>query len=126
VLFTNNWIVDNLRLKLKQFGLTNAQYNILRILAGSDRPITTSDIRSRMIEKMSDISRLIDRMQKKGWVTKKTRPTDRRLLDISISQKGREVLTQVANLDQPIHSFISSLSDQEAKKLNELLDKLRS
>jgi len=125
VMYTNNWMVDNLRLRLKSFGMTRSQYNILRILAGAEGPLTTSKIRSRMLEKMSDISRLIDRMIGKGWVSKKVSSTDRRLVDIQITDTGKTQLAQVNQQREPLYSFAQALSKTEAENLNFLLDKLR-
>jgi len=126
VVYTNNWIVDNLQCILKEYGLTRSQYNILRILAGANLPMSTADIRLRMLEKMSDITRLIDRMIKKGWVTKSTRDSDKRRVDIELTDEGRSLLTQISALPQPIHSFAKELSLSEAQDLNRLLDKLRT
>jgi len=125
VMYTNNWIVDHLRQRLKSYGLTRSQYNILRILAGANAPMTTSDIRSRMLEKMSDISRLIDRLRVKGWVSKEVRPADKRLVDIVITPAGVKLLADVATHNEQMFSFANELKDDEAKLLNQLLDKLR-
>jgi len=105
--------------------MTRSQYNILRILAGAETPLTTSDIRTRMLEKMSDISRLIDRMQGKGWVSKEVRSTDKRLVDITINKEGLRLLTMVNSHSTPLSSFATGLTKNEAEQLNTLLDKLR-
>lgn len=123
-MFTNGWINENLKSRYKPYGLTPKQYNILRILGGADKPLTTSVIRSRMIDRMSDITRLIDRLLLKDLVIKKVKAEDKRLVDITISDKGLELLKLMSG--GLTHDFTSGLTEDEAIQLNGLLDKLRS
>lgn len=123
IMFTNSWINEKLKNQYKPFGVTPKQYNILRILAGAQEPLTTSVIRSRMLDKMSDITRLIDRLILKGVVSRKVKIEDKRLVDIIITEKGLELLRDIKKSRTP--EFASVLSRNDAKKLNELLDRLR-
>ncbi|MEL6124177.1 MAG: MarR family transcriptional regulator, partial [Bacteroidota bacterium] len=95
MMYTHGWLLDQQKKFFSPFGITSKQYNILRILAGAKKPLTTSQIRERMLDKMSDITRLINRMIKKGWVQKEICSTDRRLVDIVITDLGNQLLDQI-------------------------------
>lgn len=101
------------------------QYNILRILNGSDIPISTLDIRERMLDKMSDTSRIVDRMVLKKLVKKKLNKTDKRLVDITITPKGKTLLTKLDAYNHEIDNIAASLTLNEAAVLSNLLDKMR-
>ena len=127
VMYTEGWLRNKMSEILKPHGLTSQQYNVLRILRGSNpEPLSTSCIRSRMLDKMSDASRMVDRLDKKQLVEKRVCKEDKRLVDVYITDKGQELLKV---LDTPIgefHKFFGSITEDEAKALNEILDKLRS
>jgi len=126
ILFTQNWIWAKLRAFFKPFGITEKQYNILRILKGADKPLSTSVIRNRLLDKMSDTTRVIDRMLKKGYVSKKTNEMDRRLVDIALTDMGHAKLKEIdANIDK-LDELMNGLSNDEANKLSDLLDAMRS
>lgn len=126
IIYTEAWIRNKIGSTLKPFGLTNQQYNVLRILRGSSpKPLSTSAIRERMLDKMSDASRIVDRLYKKNWVSKVVCPTDKRLVDIVITDEGLEVLDQI-DKNQDFAQVFSGLSESEASDLNRLLDKARS
>ncbi len=126
VLYTQGWLRDQLKLYLSQYGITLKQYNILRILRGADKPLTTSEIRERMVDKMSDTTRLIDRMIKKEWVQKSICDFDKRLVDIKILDKGLDLLDDIKGIEKKAQDIFSSLDHDEVEKLNYLLDKLRT
>ncbi|MDX1686291.1 MAG: MarR family transcriptional regulator, partial [Saprospiraceae bacterium] len=71
LLYTSNWVEERLRELIKPYDITIQQYNVLRILRGSGKPLTTSVIRERLIDKMSDTSRMVDRLCKKGLVDRR-------------------------------------------------------
>jgi len=125
LLFTNNWLQGEMKAFLKESDVTIQQYNILRILRGAQKPISTSIIRNRMIDKMSDTTRLINRLQKKSWVTKVTCPKDKRLVDIQITQAGLALLERIDQKSSRIDTLLNHLTEEESNKLNTLLDKLR-
>lgn len=101
------------------------QFNILRILRGSEKPISTLQIRERMLDKMSDTSRIVDRLIIKGLAKKMTCKEDKRLVDVTITEKGRKVLQKIDLQDDEMKNIVSALSDKEAKTFNKLLDKIR-
>lgn len=126
LMFTNGWLVEQMRNHFDPFDITLKQYNILRILRGAQGPLTTSIIRDRMIDKMSDTTRLINRMIKKQWVDKKICSMDRRLVDIYITDEGLSKLEEIENDPQRMVHIFDTLSTEETKQLSSLLDKLRN
>lgn len=125
LIYTHNWVTDRLRQHLKPYGITMKQYNVLRILKGADDPITTSTIRERLLDKMSDASRMVDRMHQRGLVVRNICPSDKRLVDVSLSKKGIELLENLAHIEQKMDAIFEELSQEEAEVLSRLLDKLR-
>ena len=102
------------------------QFNILRILRGSSEPLSTLQIRERMLDKMSDTSRIVDRLIAKGWAKKNTCKTDKRLVDVSITTKGQKLLAEVDKREYQLDDIAATLTPAEALQLNKLLDKLRN
>lgn len=125
LIFTYNWTTERLKILFDKYGLTMQQFNILRILRGSEKPISTLQIRERMLDKMSDTSRIVDRLIIKKLAKKIICKTDKRLVDVSITPKGKTVLQKIDLRENEIENIVSSLSDKEAKTLNKLLDKIR-
>ncbi|MCR9288330.1 MarR family transcriptional regulator [Saprospiraceae bacterium] len=125
LIFTTNQIREKIKKALKPFGITLQQYNVLRILRGAGEPITTSVIRERLLDKMADTSRMVDRLFQKGLVNRAVCPSDKRLVDVSLSDKGFELLEQMNNINQELDTIISEISSDEAALLNNLLDKIR-
>lgn len=114
-----------LKAHFKKEGLSLQQYNILRILnTANPTPLSTLEIRERMIEKMSDTSRIVDRLILKKLVTKKINSTDNRLVEIRITSKGLSVLKKLNNTDQKLTEYLSVLSDEEAVLMSSLLEKI--
>lgn len=126
LVFTNNWLTEKIRDFLSAEDITLQQFNILRILRGSyPQPLSTLIIRERMLDKMSDTSRIVDRLLLKGLVNKKTCPSDKRLVDISITEEGKKVLTKIDKREKEMMAVIANLNQEEMKTLNGLLDKMR-
>jgi DNA-binding MarR family transcriptional regulator len=126
LLFTHNWLENRLSEFFKQFDLTLQQYNIMRILKGQyPRPISTAGIRERMIDRMSDASRIVDRLYKKGLVLRKVCDRDKRLVDITLSESGLELMSTLESTTDHIDSFLQTLTLEETQQLNTLLDKVR-
>lgn len=126
IMFTNGWVNDRFRDFMKPFGLTQQQYNVLRILRGSEpEPLSTSCIRSRMIDRMSDASRIVDRLFQKGLVQRTVCPRDRRLVEVRITEQGKQLLQTIDARQDEMHLAVGSLSQDELRQLNILLDKLR-
>lgn len=125
IMFTNGWVTDRFREYMKPYDLTHQQYNVLRILRGSGQtPMSTSCIRHRMIDKMSDASRIVDRLCKKGLVERSVSAVDRRLVEVHIAKKGLELL-DLMDHDSLETAIIANLTEEELQQLNLLLDKLR-
>lgn len=126
IVYTYNWITEKMNRIFDESEITPQQFNILRILRGAGEPLSTLQIRQRMLDRMSDTSRIVDRLVKKGLVKKNTCKTDRRLVDIVITEKGRKLLEKIDTYDGQMDSIMKNLSASEAKTLNALLDKLRN
>ncbi len=127
LMFTHSWFMSYVKGFFKKESITPNQYNILRILRGSSpRPLSTLQIRERMMDKMSDTSRLVDRLVIKKLVTKKVSKADNRLVDVEITQNGLRVLMKLDDIEGKIASMFKNLSVEEALHLSNLLDKLRT
>ena len=125
IIYTYNWLREKLQEIFDREDLTMQQFNILRILRGNAGPLSTLQIRERMLDKMSDTSRIVDRLILKGVVKKVTSKTDKRLVDVSITDKGKKLLAKLDEHQDEMDGVLSNLSDSEAKTLNKLLDKIR-
>lgn len=125
LIFTYNWTTEKVKAIFDKEGLTMQQFNILRILRGSETPLSTLQIRERMLDKMSDTSRIVDRLIIKGLAKKNICKTDKRLVDVSITDKGKKILSKLDKQEQEMADIFSKLSESDAKQLNKLLDKIR-
>ena len=125
LIYTFNWMTEQVKNLFEKHGLTAQQFNILRILRGAGQPLSTLQIRQRMLDKMSDTSRIVDRLIVKGLVKKGTSKVDKRLVDVSITDKGKKLLAKLDNHQDEMDAVLSNLTDGEAKTLNKLLDKIR-
>jgi MarR family 2-MHQ and catechol resistance regulon transcriptional repressor len=127
ILFTSNWLNERTREFLSNYELTNQQFNVLRILRGSNpTPLSTQQIRDRMLDKMSDTSRIVDRLRKKGLVEKKVCEGDKRLVDVNISKKGMAILSDIDKKEEDLFQSLDSLSEKEAELLSSFCDRIRS
>ena len=127
LLFTYGWTVERLKQFVSEEDITHQQFNILRILRGNHpTPLSTLTIRERMIDKMSDTSRIVDRLLSKGLVKKVICKKDRRLVDVSITDKGLKLLEKLDRKQDEMDGILSNLSEKEATNLSRLLDKIRS
>lgn len=126
LIYTHNWLALKMKSFFKPHKITVQQYNVLRILKGAQKPLSTSDIRDRMIEKMADTSRLVERLSVKGWVKREACCGDKRLVDVTITQAGLDYIAELEGIDQHVESIYENLSEDEANTLNDILDKMRS
>jgi DNA-binding MarR family transcriptional regulator len=124
--FTYGWLSNLFRCKFEKYNLTQQQFNILRILRGQyPKPATVNLLKERMIDKMSDTSRIVDRLVQKGLVSRCTNNKDRRAVDIRISDTGLDILNKM-DIEFKTKDYLkNNLTEEEAAKLNDLLDKLR-
>lgn len=125
IIYTFNWLNEKMRGLFEEHELTSQQFNILRILRGAGQPLSTLQIRQRMLDKMSDTSRIVDRLIVKGLVKKSVCKTDKRLVDVVITDKGKKLLSKLDEYQDDMDKVIGNLTDEEAKQLNFLLDKIR-
>lgn len=125
LIYTYNWMNEKMKKVFDSEDVTAQQYNILRILRGAGKPISTLQIRERMLDKMSDTSRIVDRLVLKGLAKKTICTDDKRLVDVSISPKGKTLLEKIDLHEKDMDAILGNLTDAEAKNLNKLLDKIR-
>ena len=127
LIFTSGWLSEKTKELFAAEDITPQQFNILRILRGSHpQPLSTLQIRERMLDRMSDTSRIVDRLVAKGLAKKGTCKKDRRLVDITISDKGRKLLEKLDERQDELDGIIGNLSKKEAATLSDLLDKIRN
>ena len=126
IIFTYHWVTEKLKNILSVEGITMQQYNILRILRGSDpTPLSTLSIRERMLDKMSDTSRIVERMIRNGLVGKRICSTDKRLVDINLTDAGKKMLLRLDERIDEMDEITANLNSEELTSLNHLLDKVR-
>lgn len=126
LMFTYGWALEKMKNIVTCEDITPQQFNILRILRGSHpQPLSTLQIRERMIDKMSDTSRIVDRLIVKGFAKKGMCKKDRRLVDVTITQKGKNILEKLDTRQHEMDDIFGSLANEEAYVLNKLLDKIR-
>jgi MarR family transcriptional regulator, 2-MHQ and catechol-resistance regulon repressor len=126
ILFTNGWFTEKMKNILAPEDITPQQYNILRILRGSfPQPLSTLQIRERMLDRMSDTSRIVDRLVVKQLVKKVVCNKDRRLVDVTITEKGQNLLKRLDGQVNNMDSILSNITEKEAQTISTLLDKLR-
>jgi len=110
----------------KPYGITLPQYNILRILRGQHpKPATVNLLIDRMLDKTSNASRIVDKLETKEFVTRKQCPDDRRTVDVLITQKGLDLLEEMDKVEGGHQTGIINLSEADAKELNRILDQIR-
>lgn len=126
-IYTGNWIVQQQQELLKPFGLTVQQYNVLRILRGQQgKPMTVLAITERMMDKMSNASRLVDKLLEKHLVLRRECPNDRRAVDILILPTGLELLDQVNQVQITWGKHFDALGQKKLEEMNQLLDEFRT
>jgi DNA-binding MarR family transcriptional regulator len=125
LIFTSNWLQNRQQEFFKTFGITGQQFNILRILKGQyPDSISGTEIKSRMLDRNSDVSRLLDRLAGKNLITKRTCPNDKRASDVLITGQGLTLLSEISKTQKQDH--VLALSEEEAEALSALLDKARN
>jgi DNA-binding MarR family transcriptional regulator len=126
LIFTANWLGNRQRELFEPYGITGQQYNIRRILRGQHpKRISGSEIKSRMLDKNSDVSRLLDRLIGKKLVAKNQCPNDKRASDINITEAGLSLLEKLDDALNGMDTRFLKLTKHEAVQLSTLLDKSR-
>jgi DNA-binding MarR family transcriptional regulator len=126
IFFTSGWLYNLNAARLKEYGVTPEQFNVLRILRGAyPKPMMLNEISDRMLDKSSNATRLVEKLRQKSLVKREICPSNRRQVDIIITEAGLGVLASIDNGCQEWMKSIKSLSTAEASELNRILDKLR-
>lgn len=124
--YTYNWYSYRNHAHFKSYDVTPQQFNVLRILRGQyPNPCNLKLIKDRMLDRVSDASRIIEKLKNKGLVQRKECMNDRRNVDLLITEKGLELLKSLDFIDEEHKNTFKNLSQTEIKQLNDLLDKLR-
>ncbi|WP_114784482.1 MarR family winged helix-turn-helix transcriptional regulator [Botryobacter ruber] len=127
VVYTSGFVFNFYERFFKRYELTFQQYNILRILRNKHpEPVSTSVLREVMLDKMSDVSRLVSRLEAKGFLTVSPNPVDKRLVNIVISDKGLRLLAEIDKELHVLDSMFQDLTEEEVIQLSNLLDKARA
>ncbi|MCD8413317.1 MarR family winged helix-turn-helix transcriptional regulator [Tenacibaculum finnmarkense] len=121
--YTANWLSSNENDFFKPYGISPQQFNILRILRGASKPIKVQVIKDRMIERAPNATRLMDKLCDKKFIERIRCKHDRRVVYISITKQGLALLTTI-DTSKKIN-FLDNLTEEEADKLSDLLDKIR-
>ena len=126
VLYTGYWFKTQTADILKKYSLTSEQFNVMRILKGMHpKPMCVKNIASRMIEKSSNVPRILDRMVLKGFAERIQSPEDKRETLVNLTEKGIKQLGQASSELSEHTKKIVSLTDKEAVQLNDLLEAMR-
>lgn len=126
VSFTHNWCNDKVKQAVMPYDITSQQFNVLRILRGQfPNPSTINLIKSRMLDKMCDASRIVDRLVQKDVVIKNINSHDKRAVDILINDKGLALLKKMDGEVNLSAIFSSNITKEEAEQLIRLLEKAR-
>jgi DNA-binding MarR family transcriptional regulator len=126
LLYTCNWLNDHYAQFFKGTDLTTQQFNVLRILRGQHpKHCSLKEIKERMLDRMSDASRIVDKLVSKKYVERAQCPSDRRSVNLLITDKGLKLLSQLDFIDDSTREIFKALTKKEVETLNELLDKAR-
>jgi DNA-binding MarR family transcriptional regulator len=126
ILFTGSWLYNLNASRFKSYDITPEQYNVLRILRGSHpKPMMLADITSRMIDKSSNATRLVEKLRTKGLLKREICEDNRRQVDIFITDKGLSILKKIDQESDEWIARLKSITKAEAAELNRILDKLR-
>jgi DNA-binding MarR family transcriptional regulator len=127
ILYTSKWFEQKNAELLKPFKISGQQFNILRILRGQHpKCATMSTLQERMLDKMSNASRLVEKLRLKGLVDRRENPEDRRLVSVTITEKGLKLLKELDVIMTNKPEIDSKLTQQETEVMNNLLDRIRS
>lgn len=127
VIYTYNQLTDQVNQAFKQFGITHQQYNVLRILRGrKGEPACCGEVKEVMLDKNPDLTRLSDRLIKKGFIERSVNEQNRREVQLTITKEGLDLLDKIDPKLKKHNQFLMNLSDSEAEQLSNLMEKLRS
>ena len=126
IVFTSNWIRNQFNCFIEPFGISMQQFNILRILRGAGDWVNMNDVKERMVEKSPNATRLCDKLVAKKLIERQRCEVDRRVVHLKISDQGLQLLKEIDDKDDGAHmGFIANITEEEAKIVSDILDKLR-
>jgi DNA-binding MarR family transcriptional regulator len=127
ILYSAAWLTQKSARILRPFGISGQQFNILRILRGMHpEPATVKLLTERMIDKMSNASRLVEKLKKKGLVDRMVCPRDRRRVEVRITDQGLQLIEEASRrLLGDMEAYMNAITQEEARALNHILDKMR-
>ena len=126
LIFTSNWFQNQVINFLKPFGISLQQFNVLRILRGAGDWVTMTGIKELMIDKTPNTTRLSDKLITKGYVERQRSESDRRIVYLRISDSGLKLLESIDQADNSVYlGFMERLTNEEAKAVNDVFDKIR-
>ena len=126
LMYTSNWLNEQENKLFKPYGLTTAQYNVLRILRGQyPSPATINLLIDRMLDRMSNASRIVDKLMAKDLVARQQNLIDRRAVDVVITKKGLDILGKIDIDMEQFEQSINQFTEQECKDVNTFLDRFR-
>lgn len=127
MLYTSYYLVDKMNGVFKEQDITRQQYNVLRILRGQHPGHASINlIKERMLDKMSDASRIVERLRIKGLISREYCETDKRSVEVTITNEGLALLQKMQPAVEAFESLFHNLTEEETKELNLLLDKIRT
>lgn len=127
IIKTGHWVTDQVSRELKEFGITEPQYNVLRILKTARKPISVQEILENMVQRSSNITRIVDKLIAKECVERKECPNNRRKMDISITEEGLELLKKLDEKVYNLHApLMNNLNEDELSTLKQLIIKLKT
>ncbi len=127
IIFTANWMETNMQQKLKHFNITAPQFNVLRILRGQKgKPMSAYAIQERMIHRTSNVTRILEKLVEKNLVTRENSTVNRRMIDVKLTEQGLQLINSTDALARDAYNQMAAvLSEQEAEKMGDWLDKIR-
>lgn len=127
IIVTHNYVVGKMNDMFKDFDITRQQFNVLRILRGQHPGHASVNlIKDRMLDKMSDASRIVERLRIKDLIKREDCKNDKRAVEVTITEKGLQLLDTMEGHVAKVDELLYGLSESEARELNMLLDKVRS
>jgi DNA-binding MarR family transcriptional regulator len=127
IFYTSNWLGLKHNQLMKEYGLTGPQFNILRILRGQKgQPMSVNALIERMLDKSSNASRIVDKLEEKKLVLRKVCPNDRRQVEVTITSDGLQLLKQLDSPMDALEDLVKGISLDEAKLVNQLLEQIRN
>lgn len=127
IITTGHWITDQVSRELKEYKITEPQYNVLRTLKEANgKPLTVQFIQSKMVQRSSNVTRIIDKLILKNCVNREENRLNRRKMDVTLTEQGEKFLDKLDEKVIAMHApLMENLTDEELKTLEILIKKLK-